>query len=53
MQIPEERKEQHDEWLKKSNFAWERESDLKAKVAGAIATSVNNDMIFLLLFCSL
>ena len=44
----EARQEQHDEWLKKSNFAWERESDLKAKVAGAIATSVNNDIIFFL-----
>jgi len=35
----EARQDQHDEWLKKSNFDWERASDLKAKVAAAIATS--------------
>ena len=35
----EARQDQHDEWLKKSQFDWERASGLKAKVAEAIATS--------------
>jgi len=39
VEAQEARQEQHDEWLKKSNFDWERESDLKAKVSSAIATS--------------
>jgi len=35
----EARQDQHVEWLKKSQFDWERASGLKAKVAAAIATS--------------